>query len=180
MVLKNYSWTLKTALHGTEVTRLYPEFTMELPDAFRGIHELDATKCIGCGACVRACTNSCIELVPYKYGNPNKNKKMQFPKIDYGRCMFCGLCVDDCPTSCLTMSRRFEIAGWDRESIIYGPDKLATVKHTEEEVAKLAEEARIAAEKKKAAKKEKGTEEKEKKKAKTGEEAEAEEKGGES
>jgi formate hydrogenlyase subunit 6/NADH:ubiquinone oxidoreductase subunit I len=163
MVLKNYSMTLRTALHGTEVTRLYPEVIMDLPANFRGVHELDATKCIGCGACARICTNKCIELVPFKYGNPTKNKKMLFPQIDYGRCMFCGLCVDECPVSCLKMGMNFEISGWERDKIIYGPEMIAVVKHTEEEVAKLAEEARIAAEKKKAAKKAKAAKEKKEK-----------------
>jgi formate hydrogenlyase subunit 6/NADH:ubiquinone oxidoreductase subunit I len=88
-MLKNFIWPLKTATSGTEVTRLYPEVMMELPAAERGIHELDATTCIGCASCARVCPNSCIEMVPFKYGNPLKNKKLQFPQIDYGRCMFC-------------------------------------------------------------------------------------------
>jgi len=100
-MIKNFTWPLKTASREIEVTRLYPEFMMELPDAERGIHELDATICIGCGSCARVCPNSCIEMVHFKFGNPLKNKKMQFPQIDYGRCMFCGLCVDECPVECL-------------------------------------------------------------------------------
>ncbi len=46
-MLKNYGWTFKTATHGIEVTRLYPEVMIELPAAERGTHELDATTCIG-------------------------------------------------------------------------------------------------------------------------------------
>ncbi|MHC1631865.1 MAG: 4Fe-4S binding protein [Methanotrichaceae archaeon] len=149
MVVKNLHMTLKRALHDTEVTRLYPEVIMDLPDAMRGLHNLDVRKCIGCGACARICPNDCIELVPYKYGNPLKNKKMKFPQIDYGRCMFCGLCVDECPTDCLTMSKRFEISGWNREDIIYEPDQIAIGKYTEEEEAKLVEEAKKVAEERK-------------------------------
>jgi NADH-quinone oxidoreductase subunit I len=87
-------------------------------------------------------------MVTYKYGSPLKNKKMQFPQIDYGRCMFCGLCVDECPAECLKMGKKVTMAGWEREDIVRGPDKMAVKKFTAKEAAELAAEAkRIAAEK---------------------------------
>jgi len=157
-MIKNFSWPLKIATREIEVTRLYPEVMMELPAAERGIHELNATICIGCGSCARVCPNSCIEMVHFKFGNPLKNKKMQFPQIDYGRCMFCGLCVDECPVECLKMGQKVIMAGWERKDIIKGPDFLSTKKFSAKEVADLEAEAkRIAAEKaaaKKAAAKE--------------------------
>jgi F420H2 dehydrogenase subunit I len=149
---KALKWTFKTATHGTEVTRLYPEVMIELPEAERGIHELDATLCIGCASCARICPNTCIEMVPYECGNPLKNKKMVFPQIDYGRCMFCGLCVDECPVECLKMGKKVTMACWTRPDLIKSPEELAVKKYSKEESRKLAEEAkRLAAEKKKAA-----------------------------
>jgi ferredoxin len=97
-------------------------------------------------------------MVPFKYGNPLKNKKLQFPQIDYGRCMFCGLCVDECPVECLKMGKRVTMAGWERKDIVKGPAETAVKRFSEKEVAELEAEAkRIAAEKaaaKKAAAKE--------------------------
>ncbi|RDY27930.1 4Fe-4S dicluster domain-containing protein [Romboutsia weinsteinii] len=48
-------------------------------------------KCIGCGACKRACPVDCIEGVA---------KKQHY--IDYNRCTHCGACISACPVNAIT------------------------------------------------------------------------------
>lgn len=49
------------------------------------------TKCIGCGACKRACPVDCI------VGEPRKQHD-----IDYNRCTHCGKCISVCPVDAIT------------------------------------------------------------------------------
>ncbi|MGL5330868.1 MAG: [FeFe] hydrogenase, group A [Peptostreptococcaceae bacterium] len=48
-------------------------------------------KCIGCGACKRACPVDCID------GEPKKHHH-----IDYNRCTHCGKCISVCPVDAIT------------------------------------------------------------------------------
>src|SRR3989304_4191242 len=42
------------------VTHLYPYQKVELPEAYRGQHNIDWFKCIGCELCAKVCPNECI------------------------------------------------------------------------------------------------------------------------
>lgn len=48
-------------------------------------------KCIGCGACKRACPVDCID---------GESKKQHY--IDYTRCTHCGACISACPVNAIT------------------------------------------------------------------------------
>lgn len=102
----------------------YPEEKLTLPERYRGLHTYDLERCIICMSCVRICPNKCIELLTST--PPEGKKKIEAYNIYIGRCMFCGLCVEACPVSpkVITMTREYELADYDRKSLVYGIEKL--------------------------------------------------------
>jgi glutamate synthase (NADPH/NADH) small chain len=72
---------------------------------YRGFHQNDTEKCIGCGSCAEICQNVSIEMVPVTDAKDGDSGLR--PKIDYGRCCWCALCVDICPSGSLTMSNAY-------------------------------------------------------------------------
>jgi glutamate synthase (NADPH/NADH) small chain len=74
---------------------------------YRGFHQNDFDKCIGCGSCEEICQNAAIDLVPVEGQEVTDGNSGLRPRIDYGRCCWCALCVDICPTSALTMSNHY-------------------------------------------------------------------------
>jgi len=92
---------------------------------YRGFHQNDMDKCIGCGTCEDICQNAAIDMVP-AHGIETKNGNSGLrPRIDYGRCCWCALCVDICPTGSLTMSNEYNWVDNDPEvfRFIPGVDK---------------------------------------------------------
>lgn len=79
---------------------------------YRGFHQNEIDKCIGCGTCAEICQNQSIEMIPTKE-TKNGDSGLR-PKIDYGRCCWCALCVDICPTGSLTMSNAYS---WVEEGL---------------------------------------------------------------
>ncbi|MHB9035858.1 MAG: 4Fe-4S dicluster domain-containing protein [Armatimonadota bacterium] len=110
------------------VTELYPEQMPNLPEAYRGMPSLPVksdtgrSSCIACGACSRMCPEQIINIVVDKT-DPKDRKPAEF-SIDISRCMWCGLCMEVCPKNCLKPARKFELACYSREGMVYGLDKL--------------------------------------------------------
>jgi len=88
---------------------------------YRGFHQNDMEKCIGCGTCEEICMNAAIDMVPV-VGIETKNGDSGLrPQIDYGRCCWCALCVDICTTNSLTMSNQFQWIDSDPEVFRFVP-----------------------------------------------------------
>ncbi|KAA6186075.1 FAD-dependent oxidoreductase [Thiohalocapsa marina] len=74
---------------------------------YRGFHQNDIDKCIGCGTCEAICQNAAIDMVPVPGIDTRQGDSGLRPRIDYGRCCWCALCVDVCMTSSLGMSNEY-------------------------------------------------------------------------
>ena len=72
------------------------------PEGFRGKHEFDAEKCIGCGACAQVCSSDAIEVID------EDDKRLV--KINYARCTFCGFCQDECPTQAIRLTKEYHLS----------------------------------------------------------------------
>jgi glutamate synthase (NADPH) small chain len=73
-------------------------------DRYRGFHQNDIEKCIGCGSCEAICENEAIDLVAIESIQAKDGDSGLRPRVDYGRCCWCALCVDVCTTSSLKLS----------------------------------------------------------------------------
>lgn len=129
--------TIKTFLRGLRKrprTVLYPYEDTDTPEFWegkghywRGMHEVDWSRCIGCGLCSRVCPNQCItmEAVPEEEAGTflmrskqdEKKKKVDRPAVDIGRCSFCGNCEEVCPVDAWHMTNDFELANKDRDKL---------------------------------------------------------------
>ena len=75
---------------------------------YRGFHQNDIDKCIGCGTCETICQNAAIDMLPAEGVETKPGDSGLRPRIDYGRCCWCALCVDICMTGSRTMSNHYQ------------------------------------------------------------------------
>ncbi len=94
------------------VTIQYPALKIDFAPRFRGIHEFEASKCIACDLCAKACPVDCIYI---DYTGRGKNAQLTRFAIDYSKCMFCALCTEPCPTECIHMGKLHDLSGYTRE-----------------------------------------------------------------
>ncbi|MCK8060052.1 MULTISPECIES: FAD-dependent oxidoreductase [unclassified Fusibacter] len=115
----------------------------EASERYRGFHQNDMTKCIGCGTCSEICPTAAINLVPVEGIVHEDGKLDERPAFDYGRCSFCGLCVDICTSDSLNMSKEYLHLSIDADSFYFMPDSSgihktsAKVGYTRDEISEL-------------------------------------------
>ena len=88
---------------------------------YRGFHQNDVERCIGCGTCEAICQNGAIDMLPVEGIETKPGDSGLRPRIDYGRCCWCALCVDVCMTSCLTMSNEYKWSDSDGDAFRFTP-----------------------------------------------------------
>lgn len=88
---------------------------------YRGFHQNDIEKCIGCGTCETICQNGAIDMLPVEGRATKQGDSGLRPRIDYGRCCWCALCVDVCMTGSLSMSNEYKWVESDPDAFRFTP-----------------------------------------------------------
>lgn len=115
-------------------TYSYPEFKREFAKVYRGKHVLkrDAEgreNCTACGLCAVACPAEAITMIAAERKNGEEHlyreeKYASKYEINMLRCIFCGLCEEACPKEAIFLTDRIVDAEYNRESFVYGKDRL--------------------------------------------------------
>jgi Ni,Fe-hydrogenase III small subunit/ferredoxin len=107
-------------------TIAYPAETPALPDRFRGLPVIDASKCDdGCRACADACPTDAITI---DGGNP---------RLDLGRCLFCIDCALACPEGAIRYTQDHRLATRQRDDLVIDGQPLRLAEALEEKSRRL-------------------------------------------
>lgn len=115
-------------------TIMYPEQKRDYAPVYRGQHVLKrdengAERCTSCGMCAVACPAEAItmESGERKKGEEGLYREEKYAKtyeINMLRCIFCGLCEEACPKEAIFLTDRIVESEFERDTFIYGKDKL--------------------------------------------------------
>jgi len=120
MGILNTIEALSKMLCSKPMTVKFPYEAIEIPEGYRGEHELDIDRCISCNLCAEICPNRAIEMVELPEEYKEKYPKT-YPRIDLGKCCFCALCQDICPRKCLKMTKNVFLSTPDPAGVVKNP-----------------------------------------------------------
>ena len=108
----------KTAMAGP-ITEDYPFGRKVVTARFRGKLDIDPVKCTGCSICEIVCPAGVITMVPVgKKTIGTREVDIKRPTFDLYTCISCGKCVDDCKFGALTLNHDFELAVFNKKSLV--------------------------------------------------------------
>src|SRR5437667_8401659 len=113
-------------LHQGHRTIAYPAQAPSLPDRFRGLPVVDASKCPdGCRDCAESCPTAAITL------------GAKGPRLDLGRCLFCTDCVEACPNGAIAYTQDYRMAARERGDLVLRGQTLKLARALDEQTRKL-------------------------------------------
>jgi Ni,Fe-hydrogenase III small subunit/ferredoxin len=107
-------------------TIAYPAQEPSIPDRFRGLPIVDASKCPqGCRDCADACPTNAMTI-----DGPDL-------QLDLGRCLFCTDCTDACPEGAIRHSTDYRLAVRNRDDLVLQGQTLKLAEALEEKSRRL-------------------------------------------
>ncbi len=101
------------------VTVRYPFGPPRVAKRFRGKLDIDPAKCTGCGVCEIVCPASVVSMITVgTRAVGDRQVEVRRPVFDLFGCISCGQCVDDCRFGALSLTKSFELATTDKDSLI--------------------------------------------------------------
>lgn len=125
-VLRTLWEVLKHTIRRPETVQ-YPEEKPQLPPRWRGRIVLTrdpdgGERCVACHLCAVACPVDCIALQATE--DEHGRRYPEWFRINFSRCIFCGYCEEACPTYAIQLIPDFEMAEYDRQSLVYEKEHL--------------------------------------------------------
>ncbi len=124
-------------------TAAFPSDAIKMPDRFRGLPAVDATKCAqGCRDCAEACPTGAIEPGPPSPSNEAPSgldglRRASGVSIDLGKCLFCTDCAAACPEGAVAFTQEYRLAVRERDHLKYGGKTLELAKALDEKSRRL-------------------------------------------
>lgn len=107
-------------------TIAYPDQEPTLPDRFRGLPVIDASKCgEGCRDCAAACPTDAIAI------------DRERVRLDLGRCLFCDDCRSACPEGAITYSQDYRLSVRTRDDLMMEGETLKLAAALDEKSRRL-------------------------------------------
>ncbi len=121
------AWNVFLHAFRPRVTKQYPEQPAYLSPRWRGRIVLTrdpdgGERCVACYLCAAACPVDCIALQATE--DRHGRRYPEFFRINFSRCIFCGYCEEACPTYAIQLTPDFEMAEYQRQSLVYEKEDL--------------------------------------------------------